>query len=73
MFLIVHAKPKAKRERVVKLDDAVFEVAVREAPRDGKANKRIQELLAAYLQVPVGRLRLIKGATTRRKIFELQD
>ena len=46
---------------------------VRAKPEDGKANAAVLELLAKSLGMPTSRLRLLRGATSREKLFELRD
>lgn len=48
-----------------------FEIHVREPALQGRANRRVQELLAGHFQVPLERVRLRKGATTPHKVFEI--
>jgi uncharacterized protein YggU (UPF0235/DUF167 family) len=72
----VHAHPGARREAVEGLrpeaDGGVaLRVSVRAAPEDGKANAAIARLLAAEWGVPRSALRLVGGATDRRKWFHL--
>jgi uncharacterized protein YggU (UPF0235/DUF167 family) len=72
----VHAHPGARRDAVEGLraeaDGGVaLKVGVRAAPEDGKANAAIVKLLAAEWGVPKSALRLLAGATDRRKSFHL--
>jgi uncharacterized protein YggU (UPF0235/DUF167 family) len=72
----VHARPGARRDAVEGLraeadGSLALRVSVRAAPEDGKANAAIARLLAAEWDVPKSRLRLVSGATDRRKFFVL--
>jgi uncharacterized protein YggU (UPF0235/DUF167 family) len=40
-------------------------------PEDGRANKAVSELLAEALGVAKTRLTLVRGATSREKVFRL--
>jgi uncharacterized protein YggU (UPF0235/DUF167 family) len=42
------------------------------APVDGAANEALTRLVAAALGVPNGRVRLVSGATNRRKVLEVE-
>jgi uncharacterized protein (TIGR00251 family) len=72
MLVKVRAKPKSKKEGVKKLAEEFFEVRVNAPPEKGRANERIRELLAEYFGVPKSRVRLIRGETSRDKVFEVE-
>ena len=44
---------------------------VRAKPEDGKANAAVRDLLAAALGVAPSRLTLLRGATSRDKLFSI--
>ena len=48
MKIFVKAKLNAKEERVERIDENNFIVAVKEPPVDGKANQAILKALAEY-------------------------
>ncbi len=66
--IFVKAKPNAKEERVEKIDDTHFVVAVKEPPKQGRANAAIAHALIEYFKKPV---RLVSGFSSRQKIFEI--
>ncbi len=71
MILRVRAKPRSKLECVKEIEKDLYEVAVKEPPEDGKANERIVELLAEHFRVPRSRVKLLRGSTSRLKVFEI--
>jgi uncharacterized protein YggU (UPF0235/DUF167 family) len=71
MKIHVIAKTKARVGKVKKIDTTTFEVSVREAPLDGKANAAITAALAKYYSVPKSRIILGNGQTSRHKYFEI--
>ncbi len=71
MILRVRAKPRSKLECVKEIEKDLYEVAVKEPPEDGKANERIVELLAEHFRVPRSRVKLLRGFTSRLKVFEI--
>ena len=71
MRITVHAKPNAKEERVERLNDEEFIVAVKEPPREGRANAAIALALAEYFGVSASRVRLVAGFTVRQKAFDV--
>jgi len=71
MFIKVKVFPDSKRDEVIKKTDDSFEVKVREKAEEGRANQRVIEVLASYLNIPQERLVIIRGARQRNKIFKL--
>ncbi|MEK7508127.1 MAG: DUF167 domain-containing protein [Patescibacteria group bacterium] len=71
MKIFVTAKPNSKMPGVAKIDETHFIVAVREPPREGRANYAITKALAQYFGVPTIGVCLISGATSKQKVFEI--
>lgn len=69
MYVRVEARAGAKRESVLQTDDKTYAISVKEPARNNLANNRIKELLSEHLEVPVGKLRMISGHRSPRKIF----
>lgn len=63
--------PKASRDRIVAEGDAL-RVYVTTPPEDGKANAAVQKLLAKALGVAKSHLTLVRGQTSRDKLFRLE-
>ena len=63
--------PRARREEISR-DESGIKVAVFAPPEDGKANAAVQMLLAHALGVAKSRLVLVRGATSREKVFRLE-
>lgn len=72
MKIFVTAKPSAKEERVEEIDPTHVVVAVKEPPVQGRANHAIVKALASHFGVPVSRVRIIAGHTSRRKVVEME-
>ena len=71
MLIKVKVFPGEKEEAIIKKADDSFEVRVKEDAERGEANKRVKEVLALYLRVTAGKIRLVKGGRSRNKIFEI--
>lgn len=83
MKVFVKAKTLAKENKVVpplpklfkikERSDEYFTVSVKEPPVSGKANKAIIKLLAEYFRVSIWQVRLVSGASSKIKVFEISD
>lgn len=67
--IIVH--PNAKKERVEKDLFGGLHVYVNQPPLEGKANQATIEALAIYFKVSKSNIKLISGAKSKHKIFEI--
>ncbi len=70
--LHLRVTPKAARNRIVVDEAGVMRVYVTCVPEDGKANAAVVELLASALGVAKSRLTLIRGTTSRDKVFRIE-
>ncbi len=68
--IVVRVTPKAARERLV-VEDGAIRAYVTVVPEDGKANQAVVKLLAKALGVAKTRLVLVRGATSRDKVFRI--
>ena len=71
MLIRVHVTPNAKEARVVKVGDDSFEVRVDERAVNGRANKRLLEILSKHFVVPKSRIFITKGMRSRDKIVQV--
>ncbi len=67
----VRVTPKAARNAVTVGDDGTLRVSVTTVPEGGKATAAVVKLLARALGVAKSDLRLVRGATSRDKVFRL--
>ncbi|MDG6906573.1 MAG: DUF167 domain-containing protein [Nitrososphaerota archaeon] len=67
----VRVTPNARKVEVSRLGDSEFEVKVDARASEGKANKRLIEILSEYFKVSKSRVRILKGQKSREKIIEL--
>lgn len=70
MKIFVKVKPGAKEQRVTKISETNFAVAVKEPPIKGKANAAVLRALADYFGAAPSRFRILVGATSKLKIIE---
>jgi len=78
MKIFVKAKPGAKENKVtppplrlIPNKDEYYIVSTKERPVEGRANEAITELLAEHFEIPKNQIKLISGATSKRKVFEI--
>jgi len=81
MKIFVKAKTGQKENKVtpppLKLishpeDESWYIVSTKERPVEGRANEAIAKLLAEHFSVSRTQVRLISGATSKRKVFEIE-
>lgn len=63
-------KSGSSREEIVRRDDGVYDIWLKEKAEDGKANRRLINLLAKEFGVGVKEIR-IKNPKSRKKIVEV--
>ncbi len=66
--IAVRVTPKASRNRITD-EGGGIRIYVTTVPEGGKATKEVIKLLAYALGVPKSRLELLRGATSRNKVF----
>lgn len=81
MRIFVKAKTKAKEEKVVtpllelwsdkKEDRIELAVYVKEPPIQGRANMAILKALAKHFNISPSQIKLISGASSKQKVFEI--
>lgn len=68
--IAVRVTPKASRNALV-VEDGAIRVYVTTVPEGGKATADVQKLLAKAMGVAKSRLVLVRGATSRDKVFRV--
>jgi uncharacterized protein YggU (UPF0235/DUF167 family) len=69
--LTVIAHPNARVDRVDLTRDGTLNVWVRQRPVDGRANVAIEQTVASALGLRPRQVRLVVGASSRRKIIDV--
>ncbi len=70
MKISVRVIPRAKLNRVEIQPDGTVRVHTTTAPTDGKATADVIKMLAEHYNVPKTSIKLVRGATSRDKVFE---
>lgn len=68
----VRVTPRAGQNMIRRDADGKITIRVTAPPEDGKANAAVQKLLAKSLGLAKSRLRLVRGATARDKLFRVE-
>lgn len=72
MKIFVKAKAGAKNEKIEKLDETHFFVAVKAPAKNGKANRAVEKAIAGHFGAPVSRVSIVKGHSGRQKTLFLK-
>ena len=67
----MRVQPRARREEIAGERDGALVVRVTAPPVDGRANDAVRKLLAKRLGIAPGRVSLVRGATARDKLVEI--
>jgi len=68
----VRVQPRARRNEVMEQQDGSLRVRVTAAPEAGEANRAVIALLAEAFDVAPSRVELVRGATSRDKLFRIE-
>lgn len=67
----VRVQPRASRSEIVGEQEGALRVRLAAPPVDGAANEALVELLADLFHVAKRDVRIVAGATSRRKVVEV--
>lgn len=71
MKIKVRVTPNAKVPMVTKNEDGSYHVKVNAQALDGKANKRLVEILAEHFDTKKSQIKIISGISSRNKLVEV--
>ena len=70
--LKLHVTPGAREDALAGWQGDSLRVKVRARPEKGRANDAVLRFLAGYLELPPSRIALVRGATSRDKLIEVE-
>ena len=74
MKISVHLKPNSRhREEVVVGDDGSLTIYTKAPVIEGRANLAAAKLLAKYFGVASSKVKLVRGAASKYKLFDITD
>jgi len=71
MLLKIKVFPNSKKQKIVQKREDSFDIFVKSKPEKGQANKEVTEILTSFFDIKD--IKLLKGAKTRNKIFEINQ
>ncbi|MCX6120507.1 MAG: DUF167 domain-containing protein [Ignavibacteriales bacterium] len=72
MKLKITVKPNARKNEVTRSADGSLVIRVNVPPIEGKANERVIEVLAEYLNKPKRSIAIVSGFKGKNKIIEVE-
>ena len=74
MKISVHLKPNSRhREEIVPNDDGSLTIYIKAPAIEGRANAAAVKLLAKHFGVAPSKVKLLRGATSKYKVFEIDQ
>jgi len=71
MYISVRVVAGAKKEALEVLPKGRLKISVKQPAKQNLANKRVRELVAKHLNLPLAEVRLLSGHTSPSKIFSV--
>ena len=71
MKIFVKVKTGVKEERMEQVDGKNYLASIKAEPIDDKANKALVKLLARYFDIAPSAIKIVRGASSRRKTIEI--
>lgn len=69
--LEVKVIPKSGRSEI-KMHGSSLKVWLKSAPEKGRANEELRRILAIFLKIPVSAIAVAVGATSRKKLVDIE-
>lgn len=73
MKINIKVNTNAKNNSVTKIDESNYSVAVNTSPEQGKANKKIIDLLADYFEVKKSQVFIVSGKKSKNKVVDIVE
>jgi uncharacterized protein (TIGR00251 family) len=73
MRLSVTVTPRARRERIERIDSTHLRVTVTAPPHEGRANEAVVKVVATFFGVPPSQVKIVRGLTSRQKVIEIAN
>lgn len=71
LYLAFYVQPKASQDKIVGLHQDHIKIQITAPPLENKANEHLQKWLAKQFKVPISKVVIEKGQTSRYKLFRI--
>ena len=71
MRIAVKVIPGASKDQIIQIDESNFKIKTTKPPEDGKANESVIAILAKHFDVKKNQIEIISGATSQKKIIQI--
>ena len=71
MIIKVKVKPNSSEQKIVEFGDGRYLIYLESSPENNDANIELINLLSKHMGVPVGRIKIKFGRTSRDKVLEV--
>ena len=72
MIIHVKVKPNSGKQEIESFGGDRYLVYLKEPPENNRANIELINIMAKYMTVPPGRIKIIRGLTDNNKIIEIR-
>ncbi len=72
MKVFVKVKPKAREEKIEKVDVSHYIIHTKELAEKGKANEGVISIISGYLSIPKSKIAIVSGFKSRLKVIVIQ-
>ena len=72
MRIKVKVKPNSHENTIKETANGFFVIKVSVPPENGKANKRVIELVSEYFKVPKSKVEILSGEAYHEKVIDIQ-
>lgn len=72
MKVSVNINTKSKAEKITVVSDSEIDIKISTPPVDGKANKRVIEMLARHFGVSKSKVTVVGGLKSKKKLVDIE-
>jgi len=69
LSVIVH--PKSRKQEITEIGNNAFKIHVLSPPSRGEANAEVCKLIAQHLDIPVSKVKVLRGHKSRNKLLSI--
>jgi len=73
MKIIVRVVLKREKEKIKKKEEGVYEVFITSPPKNNKANREVESILANFFNKSLKDIKIVSGKTRKEKIVIIKE